>query len=153
MAIKRRMFFHFLVNSVLFAHLVYQPKSLYNHTLSLVVGVGIIVVICAHLLRHRVRCRNFILGIHMHICPPYMHIKYLVILTCRFSMAASHGDFISHILKYLFFTCIHKRNNATVTYFLKFMNIFFYLYTPYFCEASCALTYAWSTKAKFCTLS
>ena len=27
-----------------------------------------------------VRHRNFIFGIHMHTCPPYMHIKYLVIL-------------------------------------------------------------------------
>ena len=33
---------------------------------------------------HRVRHRNFIFGILMHICPSYMHIKYLVILTCRF---------------------------------------------------------------------
>ena len=33
---------------------------------------------------HRVRHRNFIFDIHMHICPPYMHIKYLVILTCSF---------------------------------------------------------------------
>ena len=28
--------------------------------------------------------RNFILGTHVHICPPYMHIKYLMILTCSF---------------------------------------------------------------------
>ena len=43
------------------AHLVYQPKSLiqsYNHALSV--------------------------GIHKHTCPQYMHIKYLVILTCSF---------------------------------------------------------------------
>ena len=31
---------------------------------------------------HMVRHRNFIFGIHMHIGPQYMHIKYLVILTC-----------------------------------------------------------------------
>ena len=36
-----------------------------------------------------------------------------------------HRDFVSHILEYLFFTYIHKRNNATVTYFLKFMSVFF----------------------------
>ena len=33
---------------------------------------------------HMVRHRNFIFGIHVHICPPYMHIKYLVILTYSF---------------------------------------------------------------------
>ena len=32
----------------------------------------------------RLRHRNFIFGIHMHICPPFMHIKYLVILACSF---------------------------------------------------------------------
>ena len=31
---------------------------------------------------HRVRYRNFIFGRHVHMCPPHMHIKYLVILTC-----------------------------------------------------------------------
>ena len=31
---------------------------------------------------HRVRHRNFTFGVHMHICPLYKHIKYLVILTC-----------------------------------------------------------------------
>ena len=33
---------------------------------------------------HMVRHRNFILGTHTLICPPYMHIKYLMILTCSF---------------------------------------------------------------------
>ena len=33
---------------------------------------------------HRVIHRNFIFDIHMHIYSPYMHIKYLVILTCSF---------------------------------------------------------------------
>ena len=33
---------------------------------------------------HKFRHRNFIFSIHMHICPPYVHIKYLVILTCSF---------------------------------------------------------------------
>ena len=33
---------------------------------------------------HRVRHRNVIFGMHMHTCPPHIHIKYLVILTCRF---------------------------------------------------------------------
>ena len=35
--------------------------------------------------------------------------------------------FILHILMYLFFTYIGKGNNATVTYFLKFMSIYFLL--------------------------
>ena len=87
---------------------------------------------------HRVRHRNFIFGIHMHICPPYVHIKYVVILTCSFKWQPfwyfsltccpthtdSHRDFILHIPLYLFFTFIHKRNNATVNFFLKFMSIF-----------------------------
>ena len=63
------------------------------------------------------------------ICPQYMHIKYLVILTCSFLMTAilvlffdllscpySLRDLIFHILMYLFFTFIHKRNNATGTF-------------------------------------
>ena len=33
---------------------------------------------------YRVIHRNFIFGIPMHMCPPYMHIKYLVILMCSF---------------------------------------------------------------------
>ena len=45
------------------------------------IGIGII---CAHLPQHRVIHRNFIFGTHMHTYPPYMHIKYLVILTCSF---------------------------------------------------------------------
>ena len=99
---------------------------------------------------HRVRHRNFIFGIHIHIYPPYMHIKCLVILACSFKMAAilvvffnllscpySHRDFILHTLMYLFFTFIHKMNNATVSYFLKFMSIFLKFFTSH----SCALTH------------
>ena len=56
--------------------------------LSLVVSesscIGVSIGICAHPPRHRVICRNFIFGIHMHICPPHIHMKYLVILTCSF---------------------------------------------------------------------
>ena len=60
------------------AHLVYQPKSLIQSCF-----------VCRrwHWYRppwHRVRHRNFIFGIHVHIYPPCMHIKYLVILTCSF---------------------------------------------------------------------
>ena len=31
---------------------------------------------------HRIQDRNFIFSMNMHMCPQYMHIKYLVILTC-----------------------------------------------------------------------
>ena len=71
--------------------------------------------------------------------PQYKVIPYLVILTCSFKWQLlgyfslicypahidSLRDFISHILKYLFFTYLYKRNDATVTYFLKFMSITF----------------------------
>ena len=33
---------------------------------------------------HRVRHGNLIFGIYVHTCPPCMHIKYFVILTCSF---------------------------------------------------------------------
>ena len=33
---------------------------------------------------HRIQDRNFIFSMNMHMCPQYMHIKYLVILTCSF---------------------------------------------------------------------
>ena len=33
---------------------------------------------------HRIQDRNFIFNMNMHMCPQYMHIKYLVILTCSF---------------------------------------------------------------------
>ena len=75
----------------------------------------------------------------MHICCPYVHIRYLVILTlngshfgtltnfkwqpfwyfsliCYPSQLDSHRDFISYILMYLFCTYIHKRNKATVAF-------------------------------------
>ena len=126
---------------IFLAHLVYQPKSLMQSWF---------VRRCWHWRRwchwHHLCTpppvtgldRNFIFGTHLHICPPCMHIKYLVILTCDFSMAAIlvlFFDMLSclhrqswrlHIAytHYLFFTFIHKRNNATVIFFLKFMSIF-----------------------------
>ena len=59
---------------------------------------------------HRVRHRNFIFIIHMYLCLPYIHINYLVIVTCIFKWKPfwyfsliyytdykdSHTDFISH---------------------------------------------------------
>ena len=70
------------------AHLVYQPKSLIQscfvhhcrwHCPALV-SVSSVHISPWHMVRHR----NLILGTHMHICPPCMHIKYLMILTCSF---------------------------------------------------------------------
>ena len=69
-----------------------NQRALYNHALSVVchchwhrpasVLASLLSVHTSpwHIVRHR----NFILGTHMHICPPYMHIKYLMILTCSF---------------------------------------------------------------------
>ena len=62
---------------------------------------------------HVVRHRNFILGTHMHICPPYMYIKYLMILTCGFKMAA--------ILVFFFdlLSCPHRQSQRLhITYTL-----------------------------------
>ena len=66
-----------------------NQRALYKHVLSVTVGIGVIVigivgVICAHPVWHRVRHRIFIFSIHVHICPPHVHNKYLVILTCSF---------------------------------------------------------------------
>ena len=33
---------------------------------------------------HRIQDRNFIFSMNMHMYPQYMHVKYLVILTCSF---------------------------------------------------------------------
>ena len=120
-------------------YLVYQPKSLIQSCFvrrrrpaSLASASALMSVHTS--LRHRVRHRNFIFGIHMLLCPSHMHMKYLVILTCSFYMAAilvicySHTDslrdFILHILMYILFIFIHKKNKATITLFLKLMSIF-----------------------------
>ena len=94
----------------------------------------------------------------------YIHIKYLVILTYSFQMAGilgislicypvcidRHRDFILHMLRYLFFTYIH--NNATVTYFLKFMGSFFkFIYSLLLWGLMHFET--WAIKTKLCTSS
>ena len=65
-----------------------NQRALYSHALSIVHHHPALASVLALALAsvntspwHRVRHRNFIFGTHMHICPPYMHIKYLVILT------------------------------------------------------------------------
>ena len=88
---------------------------------------------------HMVRHRNFIFSTHMHISLPiYAHQIFsdsdLVVFKwqpfCYFSLICcpahtdSHRDFILHILVYLFFIFMHKRNSVTVTFFLKFIGIF-----------------------------
>ena len=122
------------------AHLVYQPKRLMQSCfvccVSLLALVLVLTVQTSPI--HRIIHRSFIFGTHVHLCPSYMYIKYLVILTCSFLNGShfgtslfcypahtdSHQDFMLHILMYPFFTFIHKRNNATVTFYLKFMSIF-----------------------------
>ena len=60
----------------------------------------------------------------------FWHVIFKWQLFCYFSLICypvnidSHRDFMSHLLKYLFFTYIHKRNNVTAAFFLKFMRIF-----------------------------
>ena len=67
------------------AHLVYQPKSLIQSCFVHCRLASALAPASVHTSPwHMVRHRNFILGTHMHICPPYMHIKYLMILTCSF---------------------------------------------------------------------
>ena len=94
---------------------------------------------------HRVRHRNFIFGTDMPIFLSYMYIKYLVILTCSFQMAA----ILVHFFDLLSFTCgqsqrLHiaytyvylldlytQKKECPVTFFLKFMSIFFRAFNPY----------------------
>ena len=104
---------------------------------------------------HRFKHRNFTFGIHMHLCPSHMHIKYLTILTCSFSMVAilvlfsdwysahvdNHRDFILHILMHLFFTYICKRNDATVTFFSKIYE--------HFLKIHLLVTLHWTQMANF----
>ena len=70
------------------AHLVYQPKSLIQSCFVHHCWCWHCHHWCWHHLCippwHRVRHRNFIFDIHMHVYPPFMHIKYLMILTCSF---------------------------------------------------------------------
>ena len=54
----------------------------------------------------------------------------------------SHRDFTSQILKYLFFTYIHKRKNATVTYFLKFVSMFLKFICSLLMHSPLKLSYA-----------
>ena len=100
------------------AHLVYQPKSLiqscFVHRRRWHRPVSASAVLSVHTSPwHMVRHRNFILGTHMHICPPYMHIKYLMILTCSFLMAAILVFFFDLI------SCPHRQSqrlHITYTY-------------------------------------
>ena len=151
-----------------------NQRALYNHALSVII-IG--VVLCWHWHHHWHLCTplpgtwlDIETSYLVHICTYVLHIctsniwwfwlavfKWQLFwyfsLICYLAHIGSHRDFISHILKYLLFTYIHKWNNSTVTYFLKFVDIFQNSYILYFSEAPCALTYVWSTKANLCTLS
>ena len=102
------------------AHLVYRPKSLIQSCFvhrrhwcrpasALAVALSSVHTSPWYMGRHR----NFILGTHMHICPPYMHIKYLMILTCSFSMAA--------ILVFFFdlLSCPHRQSETSYHIYLS----------------------------------
>ena len=116
------------------AHLVYQPKRLIQSCFDPRASSALASLASSvhNPPGNRVRHRNFSFGW------PYVTIKYdLVIQTCSFEMAAILVLFfdllsyphrqsyrlILHILTYLFFTYIHKRNNTTEAFFLKFMGI------------------------------
>ena len=68
------------------AHLVFYQTSLCNHDLSIVHSCHLAVASVHSPPSHRIQDRNFIFSMNMHMCPQYMHIKYLVILTCRWQM-------------------------------------------------------------------
>ena len=100
------------------AHLVYQPKGLiqscfvhhchWRHpALASVLASSSVHTSPWHMVRHR----NFILGTHMHICPLYMHIKYLMILTCSFKMGAILAFFFDLL------SCPHRQSQRLhITY-------------------------------------
>ena len=71
------------------AHLVFYQTSLCNHDLSVVHSCRPASVSASSASMHsppshRIQDRNFIFSMNMHMCPQYMHIKYLVILTYSF---------------------------------------------------------------------
>ena len=71
------------------AHLVFYQMSLCNHDLSIVHSCRPASALASSGSvhsppSHRIQDRNFIFSMNMHMCPQYMHIKYLVILTCSF---------------------------------------------------------------------
>ena len=102
------------------AHLVYQPKSLIQSCF----------VRRRRWCRRRCPASELVLASSVHNSPWHriIHRNLAAILVFFFHLlfchTDSHRDFILHILMYIFFTFVHTRNNATVTYFLKFMTIF-----------------------------
>ena len=76
----------------LLAHLVINQRA-YTIMLcqSLLVSLSVLVSVLLSVYSppsHIVRHRNFIFGVNMYICPQYVYIKYLMILTYCFQMAA-----------------------------------------------------------------
>ena len=112
---------------------------------------------------HRIRLRNYIFGIHTHICPPYKHIKYLVIMTCIFKWQPfwyfcliccpthidSHWDFIFHIAYISSLPSYTKGIMPLSPFFLKFMSIF--LKSIYSCHLNFICFDIWATKTKMCS--
>ena len=146
------------------AHLVYQPKSLIQSCFVHHHPVSALALVCVHSSPwHRVRHRSFMFGTHMHLCPSHTHIKYLAILTCSFQMAAilvlffdllccpyrqSQKLHIAYCI-YFLFTFIHKRNDATTIFFLKFMSIFL-KFTYSFTSHPCMCFDIWNNSQILC---
>ena len=53
-----------------------EMEFLFNYCIALSVVVVLVgLIVCAHLPRHKVRCWNFIFGIHVHTCPPHNQVN------------------------------------------------------------------------------
>ena len=65
-----------------------EPDTFMLCPLSLVLALALVLSSVHTSPWHRVRHRNLVFGVNMYTCPWYMHIKYLVILTYSFQMAA-----------------------------------------------------------------
>ena len=128
-------------------HLVYQPKSLFNCALSVIIGIGVIIIGIIIICAPPSTGLDIETSYLVHICTyvPYKcteNIQWFCIVVfkwqpfwfffiCYPAHIGSHRDFISHILKYIIITYKHKRYNATtITYLLKFMSIFKKIHLP-----------------------
>ena len=111
----------------------HPKKRICNHEFCVV-----IVVVCGQSPRKRFNRRNLTSCIHMHICPQYMHIKYLVNNAYTFKNSSHFLIFLHPPLlpvqfiiapSYLVQRCICRRpstqkNQITMTSIFLFMNIF-----------------------------
>ena len=76
---------------IFLTHLVYQPKSLIQSCFihcSLSSSLASLLSSSVHTPSDIVRYRAFIFSMNIYMCPWYMHMKYLVILTYSFEIVA-----------------------------------------------------------------